>query len=271
MHHSNDFGINSCRKKEIPQNHQDFIVLGKKEMFRMFHFAIVLMAGILLLAGCSQPTEQYLAEARAKLQAGKHREAISLLDEALKADGQLADAYNMRGVAYISLKEFPKAITNFDQAILINDRDYRYLYNRGNAKRALDMSKDAIEDYNLALALDSSQYEVYLNRALCYFQDNQWEKALDDFNRSAGISAGKDKNVFYYRGKLYFNAERFEDAQADFQKCIELEPGFAEGYHSLALAKIVIEGKSEESCELLKKSVELGFSKAQEMVDAYCK
>jgi tetratricopeptide (TPR) repeat protein len=67
---------------------------------------------------------------------------------------QIVNAFNNRGTAYADLKQFKKAIQDYNQAIEL-DPEYTHAFNnRGFAYADLKQFKKAIQDYNQAIELD---------------------------------------------------------------------------------------------------------------------
>jgi tetratricopeptide (TPR) repeat protein len=56
-----------------------------------------------------------------------------------------------RGLAYADLKQFKKAIQDYDQAIELNPKDFNVFNNRGNVYADLKQFEKAIQDYNQAI------------------------------------------------------------------------------------------------------------------------
>ncbi|MBI4672838.1 MAG: tetratricopeptide repeat protein, partial [Chloroflexi bacterium] len=80
--------------------------------------------------------------------------AQQVLSDAINLDPQFAAAFNNRGNAYYYLKEYTKAIADYDRALALDPQDAVAYYNRGNAYYALTEYAQAIADYDRALALD---------------------------------------------------------------------------------------------------------------------
>jgi tetratricopeptide (TPR) repeat protein len=68
--------------------------------------------------------------------AGKYREAIVELDQAIGAQPDLALAYNARGFAYYLLRDYSHALADYDQAISLNPGYPNAIHNRDVAQRA---------------------------------------------------------------------------------------------------------------------------------------
>jgi TPR repeat protein len=105
-----------------------------------------------------------LEPARVLTEQKKHQEAIAFLDKAI-AEAPVLRAYAMRGYCYLELKEYAKAIPDFDRALEIDSSG-------GCCPNVLD------------------------NRAACYLATGEIQKGIADLERSAlenesGWAAGK--------------------------------------------------------------------------------
>lgn len=78
----------------------------------------------------------------------------------------LAGAYNNRGNSYNELKQFERAIKDFDEAIGLRP-DFTEAYNnRGNSHLGLEQYERAIKDYDRAIEIDPENVDAHNNRAL---------------------------------------------------------------------------------------------------------
>lgn len=240
---------------------------------RFFHLYLTLSASCLLFS-CQSNQDKALAlqqQAKERMQAGAHQEAVSLLDESLQLQEGSADTYNLRGVAHLNLQAYGKAITDLNRAIALDSSQYKFFYNRGNVRRNLQDQKGARQDYDRAARLDSSQYEIYLNRAFTFAAEQQLPAALQDFDRAERLSAGKDALVFLHRGRIRMLGMDFAGAEADFEKALALDPKMGAAYYHLALAKTAQVGKADEGvCKLLQQASKLGVAEAEQALRTYC-
>jgi tetratricopeptide (TPR) repeat protein len=70
------------------------------------------------------------------LKAGHYREAIDELSAAISVDSIFPSAYNSRGFAYFMLRNYTRAITDFDKAIELKPGFKDALNNRAAAVKA---------------------------------------------------------------------------------------------------------------------------------------
>jgi Flp pilus assembly protein TadD len=62
---------------------------------------------------------------------------------------------------YADLKQFEKAIQDYNQAIELNPKDARVFNNRGTAYADLKQFEKAIQDYNQAIELNPKDARVF--------------------------------------------------------------------------------------------------------------
>ena len=78
---------------------------------------------------------------RELLNAGHYREAVEELNAAIAADSQFAVAYNARGFAYYLLRDYARALADFDKAIELNPGYKNAIDNRAMALNAAARAK----------------------------------------------------------------------------------------------------------------------------------
>ncbi len=228
-------------------------------------FALILISNILY--SCSDKQE-LLLEAKRKIRERKFEEAISILEQ---LDDEHPEVLNALGVAYLELEQNGKALDYLARAIAAAPQDYRPYYNRGNVYRKLNRPMEAIEEYSKALSLNNFQYEIYLNRALVYASIGQFEAAAADFEASANLDKGKDRNVYYYMGLNYLSMKQPHLAIEPFAVCCRIDSTFADAFYQLAISQIgsgLID--KQIACANLKKASHLGHPRAESLLSGIC-
>lgn len=81
----------------------------------------------------------------------------------------------------------------------------------------------AIENYTYATEMDPKNHIFMTNRSLCYASMKNWSKSLRDADKAIALKADWEKG-WYRRGVALSNLERYEEAMAAFQKCLDLNP-----------------------------------------------
>ncbi len=171
---------------------------------------------------------------------GEYEKAIEYFDKAIELNPNYPTAFYSRGIAYMNLGQYERAIEEFNEAITHDPNYVVAYYNRGVAYAFLNQYERAIEDYNKALELNPNYetldpiYEAYYNRGVAYAFLKQYERAIEDFNKA--IELNPNYAIAYYsRGIAYMNLSQYERAIEDHNKAITLDPNY-EAYYNRGVA-----------------------------------
>jgi tetratricopeptide (TPR) repeat protein len=100
---------------------------------------------------------------------------------ALSSPG-LAVAYNLRGNAYSRLKDYDRAIHDYDDSIRFNPSYSNAFNDRGVAyQKKLDFDR-AIENFDEAIRLNGNYAIAFANRAQTYQKKGEFELAVKDYS-----------------------------------------------------------------------------------------
>ncbi|CAD8173218.1 unnamed protein product [Paramecium pentaurelia] len=106
-------------------------------------------------------------------------------------------AYYNRGNLYTNIGDKDKALSDYNQAILLDPDNAKAYYNRGNLYQTIGDKDKALRDYNQAIQLDPKFSIAYNNRGNLYKDIGEKDKALSDYNQAIQLDT---KYV-----DLYFN------------------------------------------------------------------
>jgi WD40 repeat protein/S1-C subfamily serine protease len=136
------------------------------------------------------------------------REAVKLVDRAIKLQPRYIYAYLLRGWILIQLKSNKAAIADFDRAIYIDPKyDLSYLL-RASAKTASEDNQNALNDYNTVLSLNPENYLALEGRGFLRIALKDNKGAMEDFNRAIKITERNGlESLISYLGKCRINAE----------------------------------------------------------------
>jgi tetratricopeptide (TPR) repeat protein len=204
---------------------------------------------------------------------------VSLWRDVIKKSPQKARGYNGLGLAYYNLRDYDRAIGEFEMAIALYPEYAVALNNMGNAflregiyDRAIDaqtraialesgnpifrfnrgVSYDAmgqydraIEDYEKAVALDPSYADAYNNLGVVYHRKGQLPQAIEEYTKAVALNPGN--SLYHYdRGLAYASSGRIDLAVADFDDAIALSPGIASFYTNRGFA-YAMTGRPEQA------------------------
>ena len=156
------------------------------------------------------------------------REVVEAVDYAsmISLDNQqvMIDLLSMQGDAYHALKEYHKADSVYEY-ILFKDADFESVLNNYSYNLA-------VRGENLAKALEMSTHLVELNPSSPTFLDTHaWvlykNGKLDEALKYMDDAIAKDNNnaVYYdHRGDIKFSLGKKDEAFADWEKALELDP-----------------------------------------------
>jgi tetratricopeptide (TPR) repeat protein len=102
-------------------------------------------------------------------------------------DPEYTYAFNNRGLAYADLKQFKKAIQDYNQAIELNPKDFNAFNGRGTVYIKLKQFEKAIQDYNQAIELDPKYTHAFNNRGTAYIPRLLKVRASFGFNSMAWL------------------------------------------------------------------------------------
>ncbi len=124
-------------------------------------------------------------------------------------------AYYSKGIAYFNMKDYDKAIEQFDLALLVKELDdlnLDILLYKGDTQIEGKMYEDAKETLTLAIELESKNPNVYYKRSNVYKELGEYNNAEADLD--IGISREPDSYDYHF-AKYYLLKEQNKDDAAD--------------------------------------------------------
>lgn len=177
---------------------------------------------------------QVLSNVNQYYQSGQLSQALSECDLAIQMTPDLAIAYNQRGLIYDELGEKEKAIVDFQTALRLDPE-------MDDAQDNLISIEKEIEE-----EFQESESKNHLDVALDYVQDDEPEKAMEECNLA--IQMASDNAIVYnQRGLIYDELGQRENALADFQAALRLDPEMEDARHNLISIEKEIEEEFQDS------------------------
>ena len=177
--------------------------------------------------------------AKTAYQNGKYDMAVTTYTEAIaayesEATQNLYQTYLERGVAYMKIQQYKKAIEDFDMSVVLQPNRSDALLCRAQANLALRDYAKVQEDCSAALRINNKAERAYYLRAQAKLENGNAEAALVDFDRSLRLvpTAGG----FNDRGFTKLTLGKYESAIADFDYAIKLDSAFTVAYRNRAKA-----------------------------------
>jgi tetratricopeptide (TPR) repeat protein len=152
--------------------------------------------------------------------------SISACTAILQSDGPSAKAFTYRGVAYAQQKRYSGAIADFTRAILLEPNNDYALVSRANVYSVLREFDRAMQDYDQTIRLNPSGYaEAYYGRGAIYFGRHDFARAIADFDEAIRLQPD-NVDAFNARGNALTGNNQFTRAIEDFGQALRLRPGY---------------------------------------------
>jgi len=112
---------------------------------------------------------------------------------------------------------------------------------------------------NISGCIQKPGSEDYYNQGIYYNNhDNQYDKALENFNKSVGLEPDNPK-IWFARSVTLYNLKRYDEALESLDTTLEIDQDYGAAWF-LKGDVLRIEGRVNESEECLAKAKEFGYS-----------
>ena len=185
------------------------------DVMRNFVIALVLISAV-------RPSA-----ARAQARCGDPDPEVSIsicsaIIQAGRAKGrELAVAHTERGVAYVALLDYDRALSDFGEALRIDPTFAKAFANRGAVHGAKQDFDKAIEDFTRAIELGPRSAHAFADRAGIHRLNGQHDAAIRDYTEAIRIDPAF-ADAILNRAITLAGTSRCADAITDFTRAIEL-------------------------------------------------
>ncbi len=152
--------------------------------------------------------------------------AIDAYTRGISHDPDLGLLYNNRGYGYLELKDYDRAFADLSKAIEVEPEIVMSHVSLGEYYYDRKMYAEAIAKFDQAIKMEDGTFEAYtaafFTRGLCYFEQNQLEKAIPDFLDAIKWSP---KHVLAHEraGITYFKLNKLCEAYTYLKRTLDLE------------------------------------------------
>jgi tetratricopeptide (TPR) repeat protein len=169
------------------------------------------------------------------IQATRYEQAILNFDRTIDLKPDFADAYRLRGKAYMAETKPDAAIPDFTKVAQMRPADPDPLVERGFAYLDKKDYAKAIADAARALALNPRLGRAYNLRATAVRATGDLQKALADFTRAVELEPNLDN--YFQRASTYQQLNQHKLAVADFDQAVGFAPDQPHCYFARAQSK----------------------------------
>lgn len=177
----------------------------------------------------------YLNNARTYYSNEQYDQAISECNQALLLNMNNAEVYVIRGASYLWLNQYPSALNDFNSALTIDPNNAMAYSGKGWYYLYTEQFTDAITHFNTAISLDSALTLSYKGRGLCYAFSGQPNSALQDFSSFIQHDPN-NADAYFLRAATYFELDNNQSCIADYNQAILLNPQDGYAYNNRGAA-----------------------------------
>ncbi|TXE09512.1 tetratricopeptide repeat protein [Gelidibacter salicanalis] len=141
-----------------------------------------------------------------------NEEAIDFLNHYLDKNPYCEVAWHQLGKQYATLKDYPKALSAFEFAIISDDTFVGAYLEKGKVLEKMKKYEEAIENYNVTLALDEPTSFALLRIGNCYEKLGSDDLAVQYYFKTVHEDPLLDKG--------WISITRFYNKKKDYQKAL---------------------------------------------------
>lgn len=156
-----------------------------------------------------------------KLEENNLTSAKRYLNRSIQSNPEHAQSFDRIGQVYAKMKNYHRAIENFNIAISLDETRAEFFYNRALAHTYVDHIELSIPDCDQAIKLNPQYAEAFLVRGISKAVIGESESSMDDLRKAVELKPDYAE-AYFNIGLNYY--ELFDDANAkiNFKKATEL-------------------------------------------------
>jgi tetratricopeptide (TPR) repeat protein len=149
--------------------------------------------------------------------------------------GGMAEACSRAAVNGESDKRFEEFCDIALETEFLNSRDRAGTYvNRGVLRLRRTAYEAAVKDFDMAVKMKPDLGEGYVNRGAAFIGQERYAESLGQINRGLELGVEEPAKAYYNRALAHEGLEDAKSAYFDYQKAIELAPGWSAPAEQLA-------------------------------------
>jgi tetratricopeptide (TPR) repeat protein len=180
----------------------------------------------------AQSAKQYFKAGEEFAKKMNFRDAIEQYTNAIELDPDYDKAYIQRAIAYTKIEDYEKAATDFDRAIVFNEKDPELYYYSGMACHLQGKNSEAFSKLSKAVEMKNNFLEAFQIRSEVLMDLGRYQEALDDCQRCLKLK--EDEKGYYNLGQVYEKLEMYDEAEAAYRNSIEKNRRMAGTHFALA-------------------------------------
>lgn len=136
----------------------------------------------------------YMQLATVYYQMGDEMQTLNVCNNIVDLDPKDGMAYYNRGSIYSNMGMYEKALQDLDKTVELLPEYASAYNNRGLVHEKMEHYDEALADFNEAIRIENSPI-AYYNRANTYFEQGEYDNALEDYHTVLELIADSDAEL----------------------------------------------------------------------------
>jgi tetratricopeptide (TPR) repeat protein len=174
------------------------------------------------------------------------------LDILSKLTGEETDIFAERASVYVKLGNFSKAIKDYNNSIAKSPKVTTF-HDRGKCYLWVNNFELALSDFSSAIKMGVDGLglaDTLFSRGAVYRQLKMYDEAIADYNKAIELNPPFISQVYNNRGNVYYLIENYEMAKSDYDYAIKLDPEYTDAYLSRSQVNKLLGNESESVNDL---------------------
>lgn len=200
-----------------------------------------------------------------------HEAAANAFDKAVAADPSNGKTWYYRAMNKMVLGDHEGALSDLDHLLILEPRDVHAMLRRAEVQRLRGEEQKANSDLHRVLGLHHNgpaAEHALLELGRLAMEKDDLPSALAYYDRLVGI-APYNPMAWCNRGVVRKALMADDEALADLEKAIELDPTADQTYVNIALIHLR-QGRKQEGCYALQQAHDLGDRTVEELMLVHC-
>jgi tetratricopeptide (TPR) repeat protein len=194
--------------------------------------------------------------------------SINLFTDLVKKYPNQAHAHFILAKNLIDVPDLNAALGSMNRSIELDPKMSESYFYRGNIYYGQENYAAALNDYLKAVELNPKYSEAYYNIGVTYNTTKKYQESIEPLTKA--ISLVPNEYMYQTRASSFFNLRRLQEAVDDYSKAIAINPKAGQAYFNRGATYLNMQQKTS-ACADWKTASALGFTKADDMINAYCR
>lgn len=195
---------------------------------------------------------ELISDAIADSQHGLYQSSTEKLTEALKTEPDSVPVHYLLGLDYYRLREFPRAVVEFQRVLQLSPDYALAVFNLGLAYARTGDFDQAIQTLKHALDLDGTNFSAAYNLGAAYTQKKMVPEAVAAFRQTIAI-APQYAPGHRALGELLLYQGDVDESLAELRRAADLDPQDA-GVHAALAKALLAKGLNVEADQEMRKA-----------------